>query len=62
MGSKPKPPGQLFSTEDESLPKMTRAVLKLLYWIFEGVFWVMGVLVQVLAAGVVGAGKLVARL
>jgi len=62
VGSKPKPPGQLFSTEDESLPKTTRTVLRLLYWIFEVVFWVMGVLVQVLAAGVVGAGKLIARL
>lgn len=57
-----QPPKQIFSTDDESLPKTTRAVLKLLYWIFEVMFWVMGVMVHVLAAGVVGAGKLIAKL
>lgn len=62
MPSKQKPPKQVFSTDDESLPSATRAVLKLLYWIFEVVFWIMNVLVQVLAAGVVGAGKLVTKL
>ncbi|KAL6718795.1 hypothetical protein ACLMJK_003029 [Lecanora helva] len=56
------PPKQIFSAEDESLPKATRAVLKLLYWVFEVAFWALGVLVQVLAAGVVGAGKLLTRL
>ena len=55
----PKP---IFSTDDESLPKTTRAVLKLLYWIFEMIFWFMNVLVQLLAAAVVGAGKLVTKL
>jgi hypothetical protein len=62
VGEKHQPPKQVFSTDDESLPKATRAVLKLLYWIFESVFWVMNALVQVLAAGVVGAGKLVTKL
>ena len=55
----PKP---IFSTEDENLPKPTRMVLKFLYWVFEVIFWIMGVLVQVLAAGVVGAGKLMTKL
>ena len=57
-----QPPKQMFSADDESLPKMTRAVLKVLYWSFEVLFWCLGVVVQVLAAGVVGAGKLVAKL
>ena len=52
----------IFSTEDESLPKTTRAVLKLLYWVFEVIFWFMNVIVQLLAAVVVGAGKMVSRL
>lgn len=60
--TKHQPPKQIFSTEDESLPKTTRAVLKLLYWAFEVLFWFMGVVVQLLAAGVVGAGKLVTKL
>ena len=55
-------PKQIFSTEDESLPKTTRTVLKLLYWAFEVLFWFMGVVVHVLAAGVVGAGKLITKL
>ena len=59
---KHQPPKPIFSTDDESLPKSTRAVLKMLYWIFEVVFWIMGVMVQILAAGVVGAGKLIAKL
>ncbi len=61
-GTKRHSPKQIFSAEDESLPKTTRAVLKLLYWAFEVLFWFMGVLVQLLAAGVVGAGKLVTKL
>lgn len=61
-GKKHKPPKQVFSPEDENLPKTTRAVLKLLYWIFELVFWMMGVMVHVLAAGVVGLGKLITKL
>lgn len=59
---KHQPPKQIFSTDDESLPKTTRAVLKLLYWAFEVLFWFLGVVVQLLAAGVVGAGKLVTKL
>lgn len=62
VGRKHQPPKQIFSTDDESLPKTTRAVLKLLYWAFEVLFWFMGVVVQLLAAGVVGAGKLVTKL
>lgn len=62
IGGKHQPPKQIFSTDDESLPKTTRAVLKMLYWIFEIVFWVMSVMVQMLAAGVVGAGKLITKL
>lgn len=62
MGGKYQPPKKVFPTDDESLPKTTRAVLKLLYWVFEVAFWIMSVLVKVLAAGVVGAGRLVAKL
>ena len=62
IGPKHQPPKQIFLTDDESLPKATRAALKFLYWIFEVVFWIMNVLVQVLAAGVVGAGKLITKL
>ena len=57
-----QPPKHIFSTDDEGLPKATRAVLRLLYWAFEALFWFLGVVVQVLAAGVVGAGKLVTKL
>ena len=59
---KRQPPKQLFATDDENLPKATRTVLKLLYWVFELVFWIMSVTVQVLAAGIVGAGKLITKL
>jgi len=62
VGGRHQHPKQIFSTDDESLPKATRAVLKLLYWVFEVVFWIMGVVVHVLAAGVVGAGKLITKL
>lgn len=57
-----QPPKPIFSTDDESLPKATRTVLKLLYWVFEVVFWIMGVVAHILAAGVVGAGKLITKL
>ena len=59
---KVKPPKRLFDIEDESLPGGTRAVLKFLYWVFEVVFWLLGLMVQVLAAGVVAGGKLVTKL
>lgn len=62
LGRKHQPPKQIFSTDDESLPKTTRAFLKLLYWAFEMLFWFMGVVVHLLAAGVVGAGKLITKL
>lgn len=62
VGGKYQPPKKVFPTDDESLPKTTRVVLKLLYWVFEVAFWIMSVLVKVLAAGVVGAGRLVAKL
>lgn len=61
LGWRHQPPKQTFSINDESLSKTTRAVLKLLYWIFDAIFWVMGLLVQLLAAGVVGAGKLIKK-
>lgn len=62
LGRTHQPPKQIFSTDDESLPKTTRAVLKLLYWAFEVFFWLMGVVVHLLAAGIVGAGKLITKL
>ena len=60
--NKEAPLKPIFSTEDQSLPKTTRAVLKLLYWIFEVIFWFMNAIVQLLAVIVVGAGKMVSRL
>ena len=61
-GIKHGAPKPTFSTDDESLPKTTRAVLKLLYWIFGMIFWFMNAVVQLLAAAIVGAGKLVTKL
>lgn len=60
--TKEAPLKPIFSTDDQSLPKTTRAVLKLLYWIFEVIIWFMNLIVQLLAAVVVGAGKMVSRL
>ena len=62
VGQRHQPPKQIFSTQDEGLPKATRAVLKLLYWVFEVIFWLMSVVMQVLAAGVVGMGKFITKL
>lgn len=59
---KQKPPKQLFSVDDESLSSGTRTVLRCLYWGFEMVYWVLGVMVQILAAGVVAGGKFVGKL
>lgn len=59
---KQKPPKGIVSADDASLPAGTRAVLRFLYWIFEIIYWVLGVLVQVLVAAVVAGGKLVTKL
>ena len=61
VGTKEAPMKPIFSTHDQSLPRTTRAVLKLLYWIFEVIFWFMNLIVQLLAAVVVGAGKMGSR-
>ncbi|KAI4139744.1 MAG: hypothetical protein L6R39_006141, partial [Caloplaca ligustica] len=58
----PHPPSntfQIIDPADEKLPRTTRAVLKVLYWGFECLFWALGMLVNVLAMLVVGLGKLV---
>lgn len=58
----PHPPTSTFQVvdpADERLPRTTRAVLRLLYWGFECLFWALGVLVNILAMSVVGLGKLV---
>ena len=61
-GEKVKPPKGLFDERDTSLPAGTRAALRFLYWGFEVLFWVLGALVQVLSAVVVGVGKFVQKL
>ncbi|KAL9586862.1 MAG: hypothetical protein Q9212_000606 [Teloschistes hypoglaucus] len=58
----PHPPTstfQIVDPADERLPRTTRAVLRVLYWGFECLFWALGLLVNILAMGVVGLGKLV---
>ena len=52
----------MIDVEDESLPAATRAVLKTVYWGFEVLIWLLGLFVNLLAAGVVGAGKLIKKL
>ncbi|KAL8799111.1 MAG: hypothetical protein Q9182_006145 [Xanthomendoza sp. 2 TL-2023] len=58
----PRPPThtfQIVDAADEKLPRTTRAVVRVLYWGFECLVWCLGVLVNILAMGVVGLGKLV---
>lgn len=52
----------MIDAEDEHLPAPTRAVLRTLYWGFEVLIWVLGLVVNLLAMGVVGAGKVVKKL
>lgn len=62
---KPPPPEitfELLEPPEEKLPRMTRTVLKLLYWAFSVTVWALGVGFRVLAATVVGMGKCVTRL
>ena len=59
---KRKAPKGIIDVEDPALPKGTQRALRFLYWVFEVVFWVLGVVVQVLAAAVVGAGKFARKL
>lgn len=59
---KQKAPKQLFSVHDEGLSSGTRTVLRFLYWLFEAVYWILGVLLQLLAAAVVAGGKCVSKL
>ena len=51
-----------FAADDARLPAATRAALRVLYWAFAGLVWVLGVGVNVVAAGVVGVGVVVRRL
>ncbi|MCJ1301195.1 hypothetical protein MMC08_003994 [Hypocenomyce scalaris] len=51
-----------FAADDARLPAATRAALRVLYWAFAGLVWVLGVGVNVVAAGVVGVGMVVRRL
>lgn len=52
----------MIDVDDESLPAATRATLKTLYWGFEAIIWIMGLFINLLAVGVVGAGKVVKKL
>ncbi|KAL8728382.1 MAG: hypothetical protein Q9166_005426 [cf. Caloplaca sp. 2 TL-2023] len=58
----PHPPShkfQIIAPADEKLPRTTKAVLRVLYWGFECLFWALGVLVNFLAFCVVGVAKLI---
>ncbi|KAL8681200.1 MAG: hypothetical protein Q9186_002658 [Xanthomendoza sp. 1 TL-2023] len=58
----PRPPThtfQIVDAADEKLPRTTRALLRVLYWGFECMIWGLGVLVNLLAMGLVGLGKVV---
>ena len=48
----------LVDTDDENLPAAARAVVGTLYWGFQVFVWAVGVLVNLLAAGVAGVGRL----
>lgn len=52
----------MIDAEDEGLPAVTRGILRTLYWSFEVWIWVMGLFINILAAGVVGAGKVIKKL
>ena len=52
----------MIDSEDEKLPTPTRAALRGLYWGFEVIVWILGVLVNLIAGGIVGAGKLLKKL
>lgn len=52
----------MIDSEDEKLPKATRAALRGLYWGFEVTVWILGVLVNLIAAGIVGTGKVIKKL
>lgn len=59
----PLPPFKpTFNLDDARLPKPTRAALRLLYVAFAALVWVLGLLVNVAAAGVVAVGGVVGRL
>lgn len=58
----PKDAFEIFEPPDEKLPRTTRAVLKLLYWMFAATVWAVGVGFRVLYAFVVALGRCVAKL
>ena len=51
----------LVNADDQTLPAATRGVLRTLYWAFQVFVWVLGVGVNLVAAGVVGLGRLVKK-
>ena len=51
----------LVRADDEALPASTRALLRALYWGFQVLVWVLGIGVNLLAAGVAGVGRLVGK-
>ena len=52
----------MVNVDDDSLPKTTRLVVKAIYWTFEVLIWIVGLLVNLLAASVVGISKIVPKL
>ncbi|CAF9909696.1 MAG: hypothetical protein HETSPECPRED_009498 [Heterodermia speciosa] len=51
----------LVNADDESLPAATRAVLRAVYWAFQVMVWVLGLGVNLVAAGVVAVGRVGGR-
>lgn len=58
----PKETFEILEPPDEKLPRITRAVLKLLYWAFAATVWAVGVGFRVLCTFVVALGRCVAKL
>ena len=52
----------LVNVDDQNLPKTTRVIVKGIYWTFEVLIWVLGLFVNLLAACVVGIGKVIPKL
>ena len=52
----------LVDVDDRRLPKTTRIIVKGIYWIFEVMVWILGLVVNLLAACVVGISKAIPKL
>ncbi|KAL8828446.1 MAG: hypothetical protein Q9191_002585 [Dirinaria sp. TL-2023a] len=52
----------MIDPDDEKLPTATRTALRGLYWTFEVIVWILGVFVNLIAAGIVGTGRVIKKL